>query len=148
MKGIIYCIQMGEDGPVKLGFTKGDPDIRLRQLQTGNPIKLRVRYCFEASFDSEKMLHTAFADLRMNGEWFEPNIAIFRALPAVARCGHIPTKPPLTEKGVRTLHAFAEINRIRKKYPDGSLHSETDWDLMAVAWDQDAQAYEEWRARQ
>lgn len=70
--GSVYFIQSGSTGPVKIGFAT-DPGSRMRSLQTGHPEKLRVLAVVqEATQMDEKDLHSRFAHLRIQGEWFQP----------------------------------------------------------------------------
>lgn len=55
---------------VKIGFTKNNPDARLRSLQCGSPVVLNVHAYFEGSEALERAFHEAFAELRSHGEWF------------------------------------------------------------------------------
>lgn len=64
-----YFIQAGQNGPVKIGYTAGDPENRLRQLQGANHNDLRLIYWLDGNL--EKTLHDALAPLRLRGEWFQ-----------------------------------------------------------------------------
>lgn len=69
----VYFIQMGEDGPIKIGKTIFDIGTRLNSLQTGNPFKLKVlSYLGDVPEILEKQLHIYFSEHRMEGEWFKP----------------------------------------------------------------------------
>lgn len=70
-QGTVYFIQMGADGPIKIGFTSGKVRVRLEALQTGNPYRLRVVWETYATQTRETQLHERFAAYRMQGEWFE-----------------------------------------------------------------------------
>ena len=65
---------------VKIGKTVNVPS-RLRELQTGNPNRLRVMRVIP--FDCERRMHMRFAHLRRSGEWFE-----FRREMLVERFNH------------------------------------------------------------
>jgi hypothetical protein len=70
----LYFIQAGTDGPVKIGFTNGDPAGRLKELQVGSPIALRLlRTIDNAGMKVEAWFHARYADCRLVGEWFEFN---------------------------------------------------------------------------
>lgn len=72
--GVVYFVQMGDDGPVKIGYTQRDKlKARLSVLQTGSPYPLRLRRLVTATRDTERAAHRFFADLRMRGEWFWPD---------------------------------------------------------------------------
>lgn len=81
----VYFIQMGEDGPIKIGRADR-PSSRLRELQTGNPHKLRLIGKFKAPRDAEPLLHSLFPHHRLEGEWFKPDSEI---LSLVSRLGTI-----------------------------------------------------------
>lgn len=72
---MIYFIQEGEDGPVKIGYSKENCERRLSSLQTGNPRQLTlaaVRTGAHGMPAKERELHDRFAAHRIRGEWFEP----------------------------------------------------------------------------
>lgn len=69
----IYFIQVGDDGPIKIGHTIGSPLARLNAMQTGSPYELRVIATIpDAPFSLEGELHRRFVHLRIRGEWFRP----------------------------------------------------------------------------
>lgn len=68
----LYAIQAGQEGPVKIGVTKGSPRDRLRTLQTGNHEQLRGLAAWRAYPGDEAALHERFAHARIRGEWFRP----------------------------------------------------------------------------
>lgn len=82
--GLIQCnfIEDGEwlyficaeqfDGKVKIGRSK-HPEIRLKQLQTGNPNTLIVYKTikFDPKINIEAIAHKYFKDVRIINEWFE-----------------------------------------------------------------------------
>lgn len=70
--GTIYLVEGG--GRFKIGITKATkPTARLRGLQTGSPVKLRLVYsAFVAdSVAAESLAHSLLARFRLHGEWFE-----------------------------------------------------------------------------
>lgn len=71
---MIYFVQEEGGGAIKIGFTSGDMDARLRGLQTGCSRKLHVLATIEdGSMADEKALHEMFAEHRVFGEWFKPH---------------------------------------------------------------------------
>lgn len=81
--GFIYLIDFG-DGKTKIGFTKNDPRIRLKQLShtsTIMPFDLKIvalGLCEEVRC-VEKILHTGYRGLRVKGEWFDFSKKIYNA---------------------------------------------------------------------
>lgn len=69
---MIYFVQAGQRGPVKIGFVEGFAVLpnRIRMLQTGNPIKLALLTTMHGGLDRERELHEQFAASRLAGEWF------------------------------------------------------------------------------
>ncbi|MFD4862470.1 GIY-YIG nuclease family protein [Streptomyces atratus] len=55
---------------VKIG-TSVSPEKRLKELQTGNPDRLEVLWYTSGGRELEALLHRAFADHRVEGEWFD-----------------------------------------------------------------------------
>lgn len=67
---MIYFITDGQY--VKIGFTgKDDVTERLTALQIGNPKELKVIGVIEGDRETERILHTVFAPLKAQGEWFK-----------------------------------------------------------------------------
>jgi DNA-binding XRE family transcriptional regulator len=65
---MIYLISH-EDKFLKIGYTCNINN-RLSQLQTSNPIRLKVINLIKGDVNLEKELHSRFKDIRVNGEWF------------------------------------------------------------------------------
>ena len=85
---MIYFIQILPDGPIKIGFTKGRPELRLVALATASPYKMALMGVIEGDEKAEKQLHSRFFAHRMKGEWFRPVPEIF------ALCGTFLEEPP------------------------------------------------------
>ncbi|HEV7806516.1 MAG TPA: GIY-YIG nuclease family protein [Solirubrobacteraceae bacterium] len=67
---MLYAIQVGGEGPVKLGFTTRDPVARLKDLQTSHHEQLHLRAAWDGDAADERRLHRCFAGVRLKGEWF------------------------------------------------------------------------------
>lgn len=67
-----------ENGPCKLGISSGDPNRRLKQLQTGHPERLSVRHIEPVAPEKarimERLLHRDIGYLRAHGEWFNLSV--------------------------------------------------------------------------
>lgn len=72
-QGLVYFITAihGKEVRVKIGFTRGDPIARLRNLQCGSPLPLGIYTAFDGDEDMERRFHETFAPLRLHGEWFD-----------------------------------------------------------------------------
>jgi hypothetical protein len=68
---MIYYIACSATERVKIGYTRGEPEVRLKQLQTGSAAELRLVACHGGSVEDERSLHEEFAEYRLRGEWFE-----------------------------------------------------------------------------
>lgn len=80
---IVYFVQCGKDGPVKIGFS-GDGWGRIKDLSTAMPHRAGKISIVVGGRILEKRLHSRFKRYRLNGEWFKPEgelKALFRKLP-------------------------------------------------------------------
>src|ERR1017187_3912957 len=77
---LVYVVQAGEDGPLKIGRGAGlDPLLpRLRKLQTACAYPVLVRRVLLGDADAERKLHRRFTRARMQGEWFKPTPTLER----------------------------------------------------------------------
>lgn len=66
---MIYFIQAGAGGPVKIGVAI-DVSSRLRELQVANAAELQVLRVLDGGLTGEQWLHREFSDQRIRGEWF------------------------------------------------------------------------------
>ena len=63
----LYIIQSDLTGMIKIGRSK-DPQKRLKQLQTGNPNKLKLIVSFKGDGWKEKILHERLRRYRREGD--------------------------------------------------------------------------------
>jgi len=66
----VYLIGSPDSPLVKIGWTD-NPERRLRHLQTGSPVPLKILAVFEGGAIVEAKLHCRFAEKRQHGEWFD-----------------------------------------------------------------------------
>lgn len=66
----VYFIRAGNDGAIKIGFTKGDVSNRLRSLQRDYPDRLTCIRQIPGLRLTEAWLHRRFRKNRIVGEWF------------------------------------------------------------------------------
>lgn len=69
---VVYFIQAGESGPIKIGFTERPVAHRLSNLQTASADELRALVCVSGTRQHESDLHFRFRDHHIRGEWFKP----------------------------------------------------------------------------
>lgn len=67
--GSVYVIRNPATNALKIGHS-GDPRRRLRELQTGNSVRLEIVGLVAASRKFEALMQEEFSDLALEGEWF------------------------------------------------------------------------------
>lgn len=70
--GYVYCVQRGDAGSVKIGFTTSYQSGRIPALDTASDVELRVLAFVPGGRTLEKRLHRELAADRMRREWFHP----------------------------------------------------------------------------
>jgi len=79
LDAVIYAVQVGEDGPIKIGWCECIQK-RLAALQRANPAPLRVVVTILARRIVEKHLQAFLRDHHLRGEWFHPAPEVLDAL--------------------------------------------------------------------
>lgn len=72
---MIYFIQCGENGPIKIGQSD-NPEERMAQLQTACPYELKMLWVYKNSDWTEIAIHGEFSHERIRGEWYHPSQSI------------------------------------------------------------------------
>jgi hypothetical protein len=67
----VYFVQSVHGGPIKIGRAE-DVFARLRELQTGSPVRLLLVATTHGNALEETALHQAFVMHHLHGEWFAP----------------------------------------------------------------------------
>lgn len=72
IKGRVYLIEDTCNEVYKIGVTRRPADIRLKQLQTGNPNELKLISSFDCEFPFrlETLLHNRFRLQQAFNEWY------------------------------------------------------------------------------
>jgi len=71
---VIYFMQAGPSGPIKIGTTRADRlQARRDQLQIANPYPIEVLGTSPGDNRLERRIHMLFGHLRMHGEWYWPH---------------------------------------------------------------------------
>lgn len=68
--GFVYFVQIGEDGPFKIGWSQ-DVQRRLGELQVANPSRLYLRGTLRGTRRTESEFHVRFKSAHVGGEWFQ-----------------------------------------------------------------------------
>lgn len=102
---MIYFIRSGNTH-IKIGYS-ADPQLRLKELQTGCPAKLHLQATMEGTFQTEKGLHELLGHLRQRGEWFRYTDEIKWFIRAV--------KENPKELNIKTLYMISQNMRITSK---------------------------------
>lgn len=150
---MIYFIQSGEDGPVKIGFTNGNPLNRLRSLQIGSHQELFLRAVVSGDEAAEAKLHRRFAKQRVRGEWFRPVPSLVKLIEK-----HAPPRPPEPEpdappepyvvpQGSTPTPVTPEFARAMNYGYIGTFVQDTNTGERRIEFDADdyGKAYERWR---
>lgn len=74
----IYFIRGTTNGLIKIGFTEGSVESRIKALQTGCPERLEIVGSVRGTRNLEIDLHKRFAAHRQTGEWFSPADELLR----------------------------------------------------------------------
>jgi hypothetical protein len=85
----VYVIKTVDAPRCKIGKAR-NPERRLSELQTGNPMKLELLACIKCKSDAhalsiEKVAHRAFRGDSKRGEWFQYSGAIQRFVATAKR---------------------------------------------------------------
>jgi Meiotically up-regulated gene 113 len=76
MSSKVYFLQVGADGPIKIGCTKLDVEYRVRALQLSSPHILRWIGFFPGTHADEKIAHELLKNSSLRGEWFYPTVEV------------------------------------------------------------------------
>lgn len=104
MAGLVYFIQSGDDGPIKIGYTTSI-NTRLPTLQTAHPWVLHVIGTVPGSVLDEARAHNALAEYRMIGEWFRPEAEVRTRIREWIAAGRVPASI-FAQQGKTTLRNF------------------------------------------
>lgn len=70
--GYVYFVQAETIAHIKIGWTENLRG-RLRGLRTSSPVPLYLLGAIWATMEVERILHSAFEEDRVCGEWFKPH---------------------------------------------------------------------------
>lgn len=72
---LVYFVRVGDSGPIKIGRSV-DVGQRVATFQTANHLPLRVLATLPGGAAVERVVHGQFFHLRINGEWFRPDLEL------------------------------------------------------------------------
>lgn len=78
-EAFVYVVQIGEDGPIKIGFTTKIKR-RIAAIRAGIPSRVFVRMIGPGTDRLEKMFHEMLEPHRLKGEWFVPTKEVMSLL--------------------------------------------------------------------
>ncbi len=83
---MIYFIQAGSDGPIKIGYAQ-NPESRRRELQTGNHKELNLIGVIPGNSEREDSIHNDLQDYRYRAgsEWFKATPKVLDYIDEVTR---------------------------------------------------------------
>lgn len=109
----MYAI-LGHDNLIKIGVTTDVPR-RLRELQTGSSVPLKVIAVRPGDWHLEKSLHRQFAQWRTTGEWFALPVDPYRDLLARFEGGTWVNKIPPPGPHWRSKYDWQKAKRIKRQ---------------------------------
>jgi len=133
--GHMYFLQVGKDGPIKIGWTSGNVWGRVRALQQSSPEQLFWIGARPAKHDDEQAAHKLLANSRKRSEWFFPTQEVL-AFVAEQTAGYD------TDAYVREHFRFDLIERMRALpgYQRGKV-----WDAVAPVCGMTTYEFAKWR---
>jgi hypothetical protein len=82
LDGTIYFVQAVDGGPIKIGFTSGDPNVRFAGLQASSPVRLKMLATRPGTMREELRMHLQLREHNAWFEWFEPAPAVMELVAA------------------------------------------------------------------
>lgn len=134
---MIYFIQAGDDGPIKIGYAARSVERRIAVLQAGNHRTLHIRRVVEGNRLTETWLHRHFAAHRIDREWFRPcDTMLTIDPPSAAELPPAGPRSPLPEIVARfaARHGIAS-DTLRKWRERGRVPYRWQWKLASEARD-------------
>jgi DNA-binding XRE family transcriptional regulator len=84
---LVYFMQAGDIGPIKIGFTKSDPRRRLVKLQSDCHEDVRLLGAVYGTLQRERQFHQELSDYKTRGEWFAPHPNVVAAIKSALDAG-------------------------------------------------------------
>ncbi len=117
---MIYYVQAGKKGFIKIGYAKIDVLKRIGQIQNGCPEKLKLLAVEYGSLKTERRLHEQFKEDKKRGEWFNLSKKLLYYINNIKSIDFKIEKDQrdsvCKEKGIDDLLNEIEKEQIRKAY--------------------------------
>lgn len=113
--GYVYAIGIEGSPLIKVGYTMGDPEKRLKTLQVGIPFRLKLLKVYPSENPAliEYHLHRLLSEQRHGGEWFQFDLDLLDDFYRQASTGDISRKSlPIT--GMTIQESIGERVRFRR----------------------------------
>lgn len=75
---MVYFIQDGDDGPIKIGFSK-TPQVRIAAIQVNHAREIKILAITDGEREDERKIHQSLANHHIRGEWFLPSDDVLSA---------------------------------------------------------------------
>lgn len=121
---MIYFIQAGKDGPIKVGCTGNNLALRLAHLQLSSPEKLVVLGCIDGDVEHERKIHNELEKFKRSGEWYNPNIEVFEYVFDVIKKG--------TSVGKKSFRLHEYLRELEKAHVENALNL-MNWNMTRSA---------------
>lgn len=113
MKGFVYFLEVEGEPVVKIGFSRGEPQDRLKSLQGSAWKRLILMGAVRGSIGCERALHIHFARHFIRGEWFRMSNPVRKEIAALLKAGTIPPKVLSFSKSNAGAEVFYSMHRAR-----------------------------------
>lgn len=86
---MIYFIQSGKTGPIKIGYSTDDRTMarRINALQVSHPEPLYILHTAPGTLEDEQRAHEKLARWRKRGEWFEASDEVLHVVNRTKEAG-------------------------------------------------------------
>ena len=121
--GYIYFIQDGEGGNIKIGFS-GNPNERIKQLQTGNGKVFIPLLIQEGNEKNEDSYHEMFKEHHLHGEWFKPHDSILLFINSQKIKGETKLIERLNNIHNRIEKVEIEVKELKRKLEEDYVHGD------------------------
>ncbi len=112
---VVYFIQVGDDGPIKIGMTFRCIHKRIKALKTGTPGSLRLVLLLSGERDLERTMHNRFDQWRIEREWFSPSANLIEFIKEERRVVEV-EKARVEADESMSLRSRAIVERIRRRH--------------------------------